>query len=249
MAALNLLQFVLRLLAGDPVFEGQVPSLPQNQARRRRVRAILRHLFGDRVVTSGYSGYREMGEQYYLLSRANWGLPPERGVYLHVVNDDMGEDPAAYVREFSKIDGEVCFSLPADYVFKKRSKFFGILMLGTPEKMFGVDAWSHVDEFTGRRVDDDDGREGSARYEAWMIPEKSQLIGVVTSDKILAAKCRSQGIWVVEISTIQSLLPGTIEQAWEEASSWAKAHKLPRPMKEDWERWFDVAAQLGHKDY
>ena len=121
----------------------------------------------------------------------------EEGVWVHVLNKTV-TDPVETLAELAGVEGEICASDPEDWergtLFQLRGWLFAAVFAGPAEAVWDSDVYSSVDEVTGRRVMGDGW--GKTRIEAWIIPTRQTLIGVICTNEEWAEALRAKGIQV-----------------------------------------------------
>ena len=182
---MNALQLVLSILRGKTFF----PVIEMAPNVQEKVKQILgKRLPIDVVFREDYydDGYEWISDSRWLPAR---GMRVEA---LHVVNNHV-QDVVEYVRDFTSIEGEVCFSGVVDNHHHRRRSFLGIVMSGELVAGHSVDMWSDTCPLTGRRICLSD-RQGADRVEDWMVPAKCKLQKVVTNCYDLLKELDAAGI-------------------------------------------------------
>ena len=114
-------------------------------------------------------------------------LPNEYGQYVHICNDGIPE-----ISDFMNIPGQVCFSdLGTRQLIRNYNKpVIGVIVEGTPEESFSYDCWSEINSDGTRKAtaDNADQYVNTSRPEYWIIPAKTQIIGIAYNEHVTDAQ-------------------------------------------------------------
>lgn len=125
----------------------------------------------------------------------NYGI---EGNWVHVIN--YSRKPLENIlSKLSKLNNEICVSkLPSIADFGEFDDFLAVIFNGPAEAMWNTDVDSNLDPWTGRRTISSEMEKEYIDWnepdnEAWLIPDKSEIIGIVSNNMDYISQAKALG--------------------------------------------------------
>jgi len=141
------------------------------------------YLVGRFAESMGMEMVRSCEGWFDVPAYRNGTQAPKKGVYVHMLNQDISDLPS-YLDGLFSVSGEVCVSDIDDMQHSTRTSKIGVVFEAVPTETFDHDCWSYVNKL-GKRVagvDSYDFEVNTARNESWIIPAKSKVKALIACE-------------------------------------------------------------------